>query len=357
MNNGRKVTVVLDSSHHSMRLISVARNQETAEEGYQQWKYMYVNGILKYIKQFDADEFIVAVDSRKNWRKDVYPYYKAHRKLLRNKDDQKNEEHWFSFKEYFERYGDLLEEIKTNLPVKVVETEYAEADDVAAVLSYSDELKDNEVVFITTDGDYVQLLERPHRVLYSPIKKKIVHCDDPKAELLMKIFTGDKGDFVPSIADKHTFKPEFLEYCVKTLDVAQSENNAKIKLLGSEKLLMESSISFQQEIGLKPSRVTGFSAKQAKGIINNNEVELFLSDPENEELKKNFLRNNKLVNLKMQPKELKVEIMDNYNDYGSLPNSSKLFKYFVKNKYNGLLDNLDDITSSLDSLYKQPVNA
>lgn len=360
MKNGRKVTLILDSSHHSMRLISVARKEETAEEGYRTWKYMYLNGIFKYLQQFEGDEMIVAVDSRKNWRKDVYPYYKAHRKILRKADDAKGElkEHWFNFPEYFERYNELLEEVKKHLPVKVVEVEYAEADDVAAVLSYSEDLKENEVVMITTDGDYVQLLEAPHRTLYSPIKKKIVRCDDPKSELLMKIFTGDKGDFVPSIADRHTFKPEFLEYCVKELDVAKSESNAKVKLLNDETILMESSIKFQQDFGLKPSRVMGFSAKEAKGLINNDEVELFLNEKGNEELKKMFLRNNKLVNLRMQPKEIKSEILDVYKEYGALPKQSVLFKYFVKNKYNGFLDNLEDISATLEPLYdKKPTNA
>ena len=358
MKNGRKVTLILDSSHHSMRLISVCRKQDTAEEGYRLWKYMYINGIFNYIKQFDADEVIVAVDSRNNWRKEVFPFYKAHRKLVRDKDDEQGEaeEHWFNYAEYFERYTDLLEEVKTNLPFKVIEVPTAEADDVAAVLTYSEELKENEVILITTDGDYVQLLEAPFTSLYTPIKKKFVDCDDPKNELLMKIFTGDKGDFVPSIKDIHTFKPEFLEFCVKKLEIAQSETNAKIKLESNETLLMESTVEFQKKYGLKPSRVRGFPVKEAKGIINTDAVETFLSEPENKELKKKFLRNNKLVNLKMQPKELKEEILVSYTDYTGLPKKKGLFKYFIKNKYNGFLDNMDDITGSLSSLYQDAVN-
>jgi hypothetical protein len=121
---------------------------------------------------------------------------------------------------------------------------------------------------------------------------------------------------------------------------------------------MESSISFQKEIGLKPSRVMGFSAKEAKGIINNDEVELFLSKPENKKLKEMFLRNNKLVNLKMQPKAIKSEIIDTYNEHDELPKATVLFKYFVKHKYNGFLDNLDEISSTLEPLYKnKTINA
>ena len=352
MKKGRKVSVILDSSHHSMRLISVCRGESTAEEGYRKWKYMYLNGIFRYIEQFNADEMIIAVDSRKNWRKEVYPYYKAHRKIVRDRDDANGEtnEHWFNFDEYFIKYNELLEEVEKNLPFKVILVDKAEADDVAAVLTH-DVLKENDIVLVTTDGDYVQLLETPNVSIFNPIKKKFVSCEDPRSELLMKIFTGDKGDFVPSIADRHTFKPEFLEYCVKKLSVAKSESNAKILLENNEKLLMTSSIEYQKTYGLKPSRVMGFSNKQAKGIINTDTVHQFLDDPTNKDLKKKFIRNNKLVNLKMQPSIIKENIIKEYNNYHSLPSKKGLFTYFVKNKYNGFVDNMDSITSTLDPLY------
>ena len=130
--NGNKVTLILDSSHHAMRLISVCKKEDTAEEGYGLWKYYFLNGIFQYIEKFKADEVIIAVDSRTNWRKQIFPYYKSHRKLLRDKIDKSDD--WFNFKEYFKIYSDFLEEIKKNLPFKVIEVSDAEADDIAGIL-------------------------------------------------------------------------------------------------------------------------------------------------------------------------------------------------------------------------------
>ena len=52
---------------------------------------------------------------------------------------------------------------------------------------------------------------------------------------------------------------------------------------------------------------------------------IFLSDEKNAHAKKNFFRNNKLVNLTMQPKQLKLDILKEYRTYEMSPNKNKLF--------------------------------
>ena len=343
----RKTTVILDSSHHAMRLMSICRKQDTAEEGYQLWKYMFLNGIFRYIEEFNADEFIVALDASGNWRRTVFPFYKGHRKILRQQDQDKEEasDGWFNFGEYYQVYNDFLEDIKKNLPLKIVQVHYAEADDIAGVLCHSKELEDNHKILVTTDKDYIQLLETPHTALYNPIKKTYVNCSNPKRELLKKVLMGDKGDYVPSIRDKHAFKPEFLEWCVKE-GLADNETHVKVKLESDDNVLLEWELNFQATYGIKASRVSIFSEKLANGVLDNDGLQDLLED---EDIKKKFLRNNKLVNLSAQPQGLKDEILKTYiaTETVGLEN---MFEFFISHGFNQFLDDTTRLTTVLKAL-------
>ena len=190
---------------------------------------------------------------------------------------------------------------------------------------------------ITTDHDYIQLLQFNKTKLWSPLKKNFIINDNPKNHMIMKVIRGDDGDFVPSIDDKHNFKPEFLDYCVEQLGIAKNQNNAKILLENDEKIFFDSYLSFLGKYDLKPSRCKHFSEKHANGLINTNTLYEFLN--ENVEMKKKFARNNKLINLQSQPKKLRDRIINSYNE--KTTKKPDLFKFFVKNKFNGFLRNPD----------------
>jgi hypothetical protein len=343
-----KKTLLLDVSHHSMRMISVCKREATAEEGYALWRYYFLSSIFKYIEQFGINEVVLAVDSKKNWRKDVFPWYKGHRKLLRDKIDEEAEgegaTEWFKFDEYYTELSTLLQEIKENIPFKVIEVESAEGDDVIGILTSK---VNNEFVIVANDNDFVQLLKNDKVKLFNPLTKKFIECEDPKKQLMLKICKGDKGDFIPSISDKHTYKTEFLQYCVEKLSIAKNPSNAEVILNSDETVLYNSMFSFMKEHGIKPSRVTIFSEKVAAGHINNDTLGQLLN--ENEEMKKRFVRNGKLINLTYQPEELKVKVVDTYMDY-EIPSLSGLFTYFVKRGYNGFLDDMSGVTATLKVL-------
>jgi hypothetical protein len=339
-------SLFIDSSLHSMRIMSIAKKEDTKEEGYQMWKYMYLNGLMNFIYQFDPDEIVIAVDDNNYWRRKIFPWYKGHRKYSRNKED--NNDSWFDYKEYFSRYETLLDEIREIFPFKVIKVNSAEADDIIGVLVSLPEFSDREKIFVTVDGDFTQLLRYPNVKFWDPVKRRFIECEDPKTHMLMKIFRGDDGDFVPSIEDKHVFKNEFLQYCVEQLKIASNNENARVLLENDEKLFYDSYISFFVKYGIKPSRCTKFSVKKANDIINTDTIKQFLS--ENKELKKKFLRNNSLVNLSAQPEELKNDIINSYvNCEIKLGN---FFKYFIDNGFNGFLGDMNRISSTLKNIEK-----
>jgi hypothetical protein len=346
MDKGKKVSIILDSSHHAMRLLHVCRKEETQEEAWQMWKYMFLNGIFQYIDKFNADEIIIAIDSKNNWRKKIFPFYKGHRKIKRKEDEDKDDG-WFTFKAFYDMYGKFLEEIELNLPFKIVEVDYAEADDVAGVLAASTELQENIKILITTDGDYAQLMQNPLTKIYNPMKKKFMQSSDPKTDLLLKVVLGDKGDYVPSIKDKHNYKTEFLDFCVNE-EVAKNPHNVKIKLENDEHLLIKKELEFQSKYGIKASRVTTFSKKLANSLIKEGKLMEHLKG--DSELKTKFIRNNKLVNLTAQPKELKEQIINSYNDYEMKAGLNKLFDFFIMNGFNQFMEDTVRIGNLLEPL-------
>lgn len=344
-------TLLVDVSHHSMRLVSICKREETAEEGYTLWRYYFINGIINFIEQFKADEVVLAIDSKHNWRKKVFPWYKGHRKLLREKIDAKATDEetkdWFMFDEYYKQLEMLISEIKTVMPFKIIEVDTAEGDDIIGVLCSN--LKNN-ITVVANDNDFVQLLKFPNVKIYNPIQKKFMECEDPKKALLMKICRGDDGDFVPSINDKHTFKPEFIEFCINEKKLAQNQASVEVILNDDESILYNTIFAFMEKYGIKPSRITRFSEKMAAGAINNNTLQELLN--ENEDMKKRFVRNGKLINLTSQPEEIKKSIMDAYSGY-TLPALNGLFSYFVKSGYNGLLDDMSRVTAILKTLVEE----
>jgi hypothetical protein len=172
-------------------------------------------------------------------------------------------------------------------------------------------------------------------------------CDDPKAELMQKIMLGDKGDFVPSIKDKHIFKDEFIDWCVKE-GIADNEHNVRVKFEADEDLMIWNELKFQKKYGIKPSRIMAFPKKQVTGLIKTDTIQDFLK--ENPELKKKFLRNNKLVNLTAQPKDLKEEINETYENYKMCAGLNKLFEFFIFNSFNEFMEDTTRIGNLLEPL-------
>ena len=145
-------------------------------------------------------KMVIACDSR-SWRKDAYPQYKANRKTGRDK----SEVDWDSV---FQTFTKVKEELKENFPYIVVTVDGAEADDIIATLvKETQEFGKNEpVMIISSDKDFVQLHRYGNVKQYSPITKKFVTHEKPVEYLYEHIFKGDSSDGVPNVlSDDDTF--------------------------------------------------------------------------------------------------------------------------------------------------------
>ena len=139
-------------------------------------------------------ELIICCDGRNTWRRDVFPYYKRNRKESRAASG-------YDWNHIFETLNKIKSEIDEHFPYKVVHLDRAEADDVIAVLA-KQWTRDDKVLILSGDKDFMQLQKYDNVKQYSPVQKKFLRVDNPQEFLFEHIVRGDTGDGIPNCLSK-----------------------------------------------------------------------------------------------------------------------------------------------------------
>ena len=238
-------------------------------------------------------ELVICCDDTNNWRKKLFPYYKAHRKKNRDESD-------YDWPHIFNCLNNVRDELKEFFPYKVVQVDTAEADDVIGVLchEYGKQLGEGEPILILSgDKDFVQLQKFVNVDQYDPVRKRKINSKDPFGYLIEHIAKGDRGDGIPN--------------CLSKDDVFVSGGRQK------------------------PMRATILTKiKEA--------VEQAKIDPDlwEHEWFKGYDRNRALIDLQFTPSEINEQVMDQFNSQNK--DRGKLFNYFVKKKLNNLIENISE---------------
>lgn len=251
-------------------------------------RHMILNTMRTYIKRFKEShgpEVVIACDNRKYWRRDIFPHYKASRK--KNRDASGHD--WNSI---FECLHKIKEELKEYSPYKVIDVDGAEADDVIAslVMKYSPHSK---VMILSSDKDFAQLQKYPNVEQFSPILKRYIKEPLPSVQLKQMIIRGDKGDGVPNILTKD--------------DV--------FVVGGRQKPITEAKII---------------------NWLNQDPTEFC-----NEEMLRNYSRNESLIDLTKIPQTIVSEILDKYESTQA-KTKSVFMNYMIANKLKNLIEVLDE---------------
>jgi len=251
-------------------------------------RHMVLNSLRSYAKQFKSKygDIVVACDSKKYWRRDIFPFYKAHRKSDREKSE-------FDWHLIFQTLNKIRDELKENFPYKVLEVEGAEADDIIAVLT--GRMSPNEdILILSSDKDFVQLQKYKNVIQYSPILKKFVKSDNPYQYIKEHIIKGDRGDGIPNF--------------------------------------------------LSPDNVFALGDRQ-KSINTKKLSEWLHMEPEqfctNEVMLRGYKRNQQLVDLDFIPEEIKVQIVKAY-DSAKTGSKQKMLNYFIEKRLRNLIETLDE---------------
>ena len=272
------------------------RMDETKQVDEGMVRHMILNSIRNYVMQFKSEyvendaDVILAWDSKHYWRREYYPQYKASRRKGRQESD-------LDWNEIFGVTNKIRDEIKENLPYKSVEVYGAEADDIIAVVSnsYSEAGKNpiflDKVMIVSSDKDFIQL-HKENVKQWSPVTKQEVNGHDPDTYIKEHVLKGDSGDGVPNVlSPDHTFT-----------------DGLRQKPLGK---------------------------KRIEKMINEN------MNDWSDEVKRNYQRNYKLINLKNIPKDIQSNIVDEISK-SSCGDRSKLLNYFTVNKLKTLTENIGD---------------
>ena len=187
--------ILLDFSNIIVSSIMVASRVPDEERFSEDFiRHLVLNSIRSYRKKYHEKygEVVICTDYLSSWRKDAFPYYKAHRKVQREKQ-QKEGVDW---KALFEIIAKIIEELEENFPYKVVQIPHAEGDDVIAVLAkHAKEM----CLIVSSDKDFNQLYKYKTVRQFSPMKHQMLKGIDPVRYLKEHIIRGDKGDGIPNI--------------------------------------------------------------------------------------------------------------------------------------------------------------
>jgi 5'-3' exonuclease len=265
-------------------------NQKDNEVNEDMVRHMVLNSLRSYRSKFfdDYGELVICYDGRNYWRREIFPFYKQNRKKTRESSDLD----WDSI---FKTLNKIREEIREIFPYKVLEVEHAEADDIIASLVFhtaKNPLPEN-VLIISSDKDFFQLQTHSFVKQYSPTLKKFVSGSDPEEYIKVHILKGDRGDGIPNfLSPDNTFV-----------------DNLRQKPLGANKI-----------------------------------DKLVVQEPKefcNEEMLRNYQRNQRLIDLTFVPSDLQKIIVDQYKEV-KCGNRSKLLNYFIKNRLKNLTESLSD---------------
>lgn len=173
--------------------------------------HLTLASVNQVVRKYGIDHVVFCLEGR-SWRKDIYPQYKAHRRVAESALTEAEQEENKMFWETYDVFTTFLRE-KTNC--SVLRHERAEADDLIARFVHLH--PNDEHYIISSDTDYIQLITENVKQYNGitnqlitldgyfddkgkPVKDKKTNepkkLDDPQFLLFEKIMRGDAGDNV-----------------------------------------------------------------------------------------------------------------------------------------------------------------
>jgi hypothetical protein len=255
-------------------------------------RHMVLNSLRANNVKFKGQygEMVICCDDTNNWRKKIFPYYKAHRKTARDSSD-------YDWPHIFNCLNTVRDELKEFFPYRVIQVSTSEADDVIGALchEFGRELgQADPILILSGDKDFIQLQKFTNVDQYDPIRKRKVSHNDPHLYLQEHIVKGDRGDGVPN--------------------------------------------------ALSPGDVfvSGGRQKPVRQTTLNKIVEAIANDKaESEDWYEGYKRNAAIIDLSNTPSEIVEESIRQYHEQAD-KGRKKLFNFFISRKLNNLIENISE---------------
>ena len=283
--------ILLDFSNIIIGSIMVSHKiPDTERFGEDFIRHLVLNSIRSYRNKYKSKygEIVICTDFHSSWRKEIFPFYKAHRKVERDKQKVEKGMDWSAL---FDTISKIIVEIDTFFPYKVIRVEHAEGDDVIAVLSRA--FKEKSLI-VSSDKDFSQLYKYKWVRQFSPMKQKMLNGIDPIMYLKEHIIRGDKGDGIPNILSD--------DDCIV--------NGVRQKSISKKKIV--------------------------KWLVQ-------VPHDFNDEMKRGWIRNKILIDFDLIPEPITTAILKQYNEEKKYQ-QGQLINYFIKNRLKYLMENMGDFT-------------
>jgi len=258
-------------------------------------RHMVLNSLrairMKF-KDFNGD-IVIACDSRSNWRKKVYPYYKANRA-------KKREESGMDWKTIFESFAVIKAELKEFFPYRVIEVDGAEGDDVIGVLAnhFGSDLVMGfdrvDIKIVSGDKDYAQLQKYDNVSQWDHVNKRDIRVGNAKRFLAEQIIRGDTGDGVPN----------FL-----------SDDDVLVTAGKRQKPVMEAKLD--------------------------DYIKSYPDNPASETLLRNWKRNQQMIDLDFVPEDIRRQVLEQYESEAG-KTRAKLVNFFISRGLKNLHSSIND---------------
>lgn len=287
--------ILLDYSQVSIAAVLVQLGNHTnIELNTDLLRHIVLNTIRFNRKQFHQEygEVIICCDHFNSWRRDVFKHYKASRKRSRSEDE-------LDWGAIFQALNTIRDELREFFPYPVLHVPSSEADDIISTMCQQHGVEfgtiREKILILSGDKDFGQLQRYSNVSQYNPIMKKKIEVPNPSEFLLEHIIRGDPGDGIPNmLSDDDTF-------------VDDEKRNV---------------------------RLTQKRYQELKEIITSGKIS---QHPKYD----NYLRNEKLIDLRHTPKTICDETIEQYKNQVS-KDRSKIFNYFISRKLVKHLDKIGD---------------
>ncbi len=298
-----KNVVLHDMNNLVMRVIHITqvktvdkKTKKVIDVDWAYWKYIVFSSIYYSMIKNKATEVVLAVDDRHSWRYDIWSRYKEDRKKKKEKQDD-----GFPWDEFFIKYKEMMQEMKEHLPVKVMYVDKAEGDDIIGVIVKK---VPESCTVISTDKDYMQLLEDTNRVkVYNPLKKQYMGHPNSEIFLIEQCLLGQKKDSI---------------FNIKT--------------------------PWLYPIG---KRKPGFGPKALEKVLVHGWKDWLIEN----DLYHRYDFNRCLMDFDRIPSWLQDNIMDEYKNQGKYPHPDKIWKYIKVNNWPEFIDNFTAVEDRFMQCY------
>ena len=258
-------------------------------------RHTTLSAIKAYKKKYGKEygDIVICCDGRKYWRRDYFEFYKASRKKSRDASE-------LDWGLIFDTLGKIRDEMIEHFPYKVIHLEQCEADDIIAVLAKGNQefgFGNEPVMIVSSDGDFKQLHKWSNVSQFSPMVKKLIKVkpSEIKPNLVEHIVKGDAGDGIPNILSK------------------------------------------DNHFVLAEGRQATVSAKRLAEF-----VEKGFDACRTDEEKRNWQRNQTLVDFEFIPEDIQKLITDTHLNTKPKGDKMSIMNYLIANRCRLLLDELEE---------------